>query len=150
MKNLGLWIGLGVVVMIGIAIVSAGQMGTTSHAFARGKIVLKDGLEGKASAARTLFITVFDQDIPRPPFGAMRTTLKEPPQKNVYDFIITKDRLEIMRPGAPWPTKVRIKARLDQDGRAGPDMPGDLWGEVNAVTAGAKDLTITIDKVVGM
>lgn len=146
MKNMGLWIGLGVVLAIVVAIVSAGQMGEKSAAFARGKVVLADNLKDDATGIRTLYITVFDQNRPMPPYGAFRKTLSEDPAGEVYEFAVTQERLQVMMEGSPWPATARIKARLDRDGLGGPDQPGDLVGEVESVQPGTQDLVITIDK----
>ena len=148
MKNLGLWVGLGIVLVVVVAIFSAGKMGETSHAFARGKVVLADELASNAAGIRTLYITVFDQDRPMPPYGAMRKTLTEDPRGEVYEFAITQERLQVMMEGAPWPKTARIKARLDRDGLGGIDQPGDLVGEISSVRHGDSDLVITIAQMV--
>ena len=37
---------------------------------------------------------------------------------------------------------MRIKARLDKDGSAGMDQPGDLTGEIKPVAVGSKGLRL--------
>jgi len=147
MKKVGLFIGLGVVVVIVVAIVMAGQMGETNYAFARGKIVLDESLIEPASKASTLYIIISGADRPMP-FGAFRKSITSPPGKDVYDFVLTKDNIQAMMDMSTWPNEVKLKARLDIDGVAGPDQPGDLVGELYPVTLGSKDLVLKIDRLV--
>lgn len=147
MKNIGMWIAVGIVGIIVIAILSAGNMGETSKAFARGTIVIDPALMERTGSVKALFLTVFDENRPMPPFGAMKTTLKEV-DGNTLDFIVTRERLQIMVEGMPWPKTARIKARLDLDGLGGPDQPGDMVGEIRGITAGSNGLTINISKII--
>ena len=47
-----------------------------------------------------------------------------------------------------WPAQFKLKARLDQDGSAGPDQPGDIVGEVFPVTLGQSDIEIRLSRKV--
>ena len=51
-----------------------------------------------------------------------------------------------MNPDAPMPKFLRIKARFDLDGTAGPDQPGDLTGGLDHVPFGEHNVQIKIDK----
>ena len=111
------------------------------------EVKLSPKLLAQASGVRTLFITVFDAKSPRPmPYGAMKVDLSKDAGEQVYKGNLDTD---IVRPmgGGEVPKLLRIKARLDKDGGAGPDSSGDLVGVVNEIQAGAK-VTITIDKVI--
>lgn len=145
MKKIVLWSSLVLVVMIAIAIATAFNFGEKSPIYASGTITLPDELVSKAAGVRTLFITIFDANAPRPmPYGAMRETLQTPPQGQFFSFLITPERIQVMNPSAPIPKSFRIKARLDQDGQGGMDQSGDLTGEVDGVPFGAQNVNIVI------
>jgi hypothetical protein len=146
-KKIGLiGIGLLIIVVIG-AIVTAGRMGETSHAYARGRVVLNEGLEAEAAGVRTLFIVASGPDRPMP-IGAFRKSLSQDAKGVIYEFVLTKDNVQSMMGDAPWPQSFKLKARLDRDGAAGPDMPGDLVGDVFPIERGQSDIEIRIDRVV--
>lgn len=145
MKKLGPILVVGIAVVIVIAIVMAGRMGKTSATHAAGTVVVSDDLVDEAKSIKTLFITVFDINQPRPPYGAMRQTVEVSADGTVTDFVLTKERVQRMQPQKPWPKEFRLKARLDQDGSAGMDRPGDLVGELPSVSAGATGLTLKIN-----
>ncbi len=122
-------------------------MGETSHAYARGKVILNDGLEEQAKGIRTLFIVATGPDRPMP-IGAFRKSLPNDVKGEVYEFVLTKDNVQSMMGEAPWPEGFKLKARLDRDGSAGADQPGDLVGEVFPVAKGQVGVEIRIDRVV--
>ena len=147
MKKIGL-LGLSLLILVVVgAIITAGQMGETSHAYARGRIILNPSLEHDAAGIRTLFIVASGTDRPMP-LGAFRKSLSEDAKGVVYDFVLTKDNMQSMMGDAPWPQSFKLKARLDRDGAAGPDSSGDLVGEIFPVERGQSDLEIRIDRVV--
>jgi hypothetical protein len=146
MRNIGVWVVIGIAVIVGVAIMTAGNMGTTSHAHVRGKVVLDDSLKEFARGLDTLFVIVYDVNQPMPPYGALKKTLSADAEGAFYEFILTEDRMQVMRQGQPFPAEVRLKARLDQDGAAGADQPGDLVGEISGITKGATEVIITITK----
>jgi hypothetical protein len=148
MKHLGLIGGAGILLIIVIAAVTAGQMGETSHAYARGQVVLGDAVAEKAEGIQTLFIIAAGMDRPMP-LGALKKTLSGDGKAGViYDFVLTNESMMRMDPNGQFPDEFKLKARLDRDGTAGPDQPGDLVGEVNPVMIGDSGVVITIDKVV--
>ncbi len=147
MKKVGLFVGLGIVVIIIIAAMMAGKMGETSYAFAKGEIILDESLLESAARASTLYIIISGIDRPMP-FGAFRKTITSAPGKDVYKFVLTKDNIQAMQDISTWPNEIKLKARLDLDGAAGPDQPGDLVGELYPVTLGSKDLVLKIDRLV--
>jgi hypothetical protein len=146
MKKIGLAIFLSIAGIIALSIYSAGEMGDTSVAFARGKVTVSDDLLASAQGAKTLFIIVKDSSQPRPPFGAIKVPLNGTVNKNVYDFLLTYDNLTRMIPTKEWPAVYDIKVRLDFDGMGGMDQPGDLVGSVQKQARGANDLIINIDR----
>jgi len=147
MKKLGWWgLGAGIVILLA-AIVTAGQMGETSHSFARGSVVISDELAASAQGVRTLFIIATGPDRPMP-LGAFRKTLGSDAKGEFYEFVLTKDNMQRMMGDEPWPETFKLKARLDGDGTAGPDQPGDLVGEVYPVKLGDEGVTIRINRLV--
>lgn len=147
MKRLGwLWaVGIGSVIVL--AIVTASQLGQTNPAMARGRVVLADELKSAASDIHTLFLIVSPTDMPMP-YGAFRKTVGDVAPGVIYEFALTYDNLQRMRMDLPWPEPFKLKARLDRDGVAGPDQPGDLVGELAPLSPGAQDLEVRITKLV--
>ncbi len=102
----------------------------------------------KSANIRTLYITLYDADAPTPrPYGAMKVILdKDAAKGTLYRGALTSETVMIMGGGAT-PKNLKIKARLDKDGSAGPDEKGDLVGIVEKVAVGAST-TVTIDKAI--
>ncbi|MBC7531864.1 MAG: hypothetical protein H7318_09815 [Oligoflexus sp.] len=114
----------------------------TSHAFAADKIVSLEvsiddaALIKKDAGIRTLFIILYDADSPRPmPYGAVKVDLREDAKGAFYKGDLTSENIQTMG-GGPVPKNLRLKARLDKDGSAGMDQPGDLVGTVEKAKAG--------------
>ncbi|TWW12794.1 hypothetical protein E3A20_00290 [Planctomyces bekefii] len=149
MKKVGLIIGIGLVGIVGVAIMTAGQMGETNHAFARGKVVLDESVRDRSQGFRTLFIIALGKDRPMP-LGAFRKSIDGELKGELYEFVLTKDSLQLMpgAMGADFPDEFKLKARLDQDGSAGPDQPGDVVGEIESVKKGSEGLELRINRVV--
>jgi hypothetical protein len=135
------------VVFVAAAILLASRMGETSHAYARGSVVLPDELREQAKGARTLFVIALGPDRPMP-LGAMRHALGDDLSGTVYEFVMTAESMRAMGEGMEWPETFKLKARLDRDGQGGADQPGDLVGEVLDVKKGQKDVEIRIDRVI--
>lgn len=149
MKKIALIGVLLLVVVAGLAIFAAMNFGTSSPSYAQGVIRLAPAIEDKAEYAKTLFLVVFEDGVPMP-YGAMKIRLDEPmTSQRAMDFRITKERLMLMNENRPAPHSLRIKARLDLDGVAGPDQPGDMTGEVSGVALGAKKVEIVVDTYKG-
>ena len=151
MKNAPLIGGIIVAILALIAVLMAGQMGEKSPILVAGKISLNDDLAMKAQGIDTLFLIVYDADSQMPmPYGAVKERLDADAVKAgwVYDFYITKEKIQTMQPDAPAPQRLRIKARLDRDGSAGPDQPGDLAGEALGVALGEQNVTLAISRYV--
>jgi hypothetical protein len=147
-KQSRLILGLGLLV-IAISVTSALFFGETSPVIAQGRIVLSEELTAQAQGMRRLFIIVRDAESPMPmPWGALDVTLSADPSGDVYSFILTRDNLRIMNQGGPLPKKLSLKARLDLDGIAGLDEPGDIVGSIGPVDFGSKDQVITLSSLV--
>lgn len=151
MKKIGLVAGGALVGIIVIAVVMAGRMGETSHAFAKGQVVLDDSVKEAAQGIGTLFIIASGPDRPMP-LGALRKSMSGEIGSVVYDFVLTKDNLQLMGGamggGGDLPPEFKLKARLDRDGTAGPDQPGDVVGEVAVVQKGQSGIEIRLNRVI--
>ena len=103
--------------------------------FATLEVSVDPKVADKVAGIRTLFVIVYDND-GRMPYGAMKVDLKADAKGSVYKGDITEANIQTMGPPTPMPKVLRFKARLDKDGSAGPDQPGDLVGTVNKINAG--------------
>ncbi len=147
MRNVKGWGILVVALSIIGAIVGALMTGEKSPMFASGSISLAEELKDDARGIRSLFIVVHDADSTMPmPYGAVRERVKEDAKGEFFKFFLTKERLQTMNPNADHPQFLRIKARLDIDGTAGVDQPGDLFGTIDRVPFGAEGVKIVIDQ----
>ena len=114
---------------------------------ASGKLKLGDGLNAKAKGIRTVFLVVYDPASRRPmPYGAQKMTLAKDASGEFTEFKITTTSLRTMGAGGAVPNPLRIKARLDKDGNAGMDQPGDIVGMIENVKLGTKSVSILLDK----
>lgn len=139
------WIALIAVVVIGGAVAIGLNMGEQSPFFVTGTIKIADELKSDAVGVETMFVIINDEANPMPmPFGAMKEKLP-PDLSQPIVFSVTKEALRVMNPDAPPPKLMRVKVRIDRDGVAGPDQPGDLTGIMEHVPFGQKDLEIKID-----
>jgi hypothetical protein len=120
-----------------------------SLVYASGLVTLDPALNEEATGIKTLFLVLHDEDSPMPmPYGAQKVPISDP-KGNVYEFVLTKDNIQQMRPNDPKiPQTLRIKARLDRTGQGGADKEGDLVGQLTGVKLGATGLKIVIDKAI--
>jgi hypothetical protein len=111
------------------------------------EVKLDDKLAPKGADIRTMFIVLYDADSAAPmPYGALKVELDKAAKGTFYKGTLTTENVYVMGGGA-LPKTVRIKARLDKEGNAGGDKPGDLVGIADKVTIGSK-ATITINKAI--
>ena len=104
-----------------------------------GIIRLSSSRPFKAPKTRTLFIVLVPEG-GGPPLAVQRLVRVKFP----YRYILTKD--DVMFRGKSFSGKVRVRARLDADGRAGPLVRGDFEGiRQGFVSIGARDVDILID-----
>ncbi len=98
----------------------------------------KGSFEKEKAGIHTLFVILYDREASTPrPYGALKVDLKEDAKGTFYTGDLTSGNITTMGEG-PLPKKFKIKARLDKDGSAGGDLPGDLVGIVENVAAGEK------------
>lgn len=117
--------------------------------FADVEVKIEDAkLAKKGAKIHTLYITLYDADSAMPrPYGAAKINLDKDPAKGLV-FIGTLDTTNVaVMGGGDMPKHLKIKARLDKDGSAGPDEVGDLVGINAKVDAGAKAVVV-IDKAI--
>jgi len=141
------WVGIiGVVVIVIAGFFAALDMGEKSPVFVSGTITIPEEYKGDAAGVATLFVIIYDANSPMPmPFGAM----KEPMPADLSQpipFLVTKESLQTMNPDAPAPEVLRVKVRIDKDGIAGPDQPGDLTGGAEQIRFGERNLGLVINK----
>jgi hypothetical protein len=122
--------------------------GDDTTVYADVEIKLEGAKATKASAGiRTLFITIYDSESKAPmPYGAMKVELDKDAKGTVYKGKLDASNIMVMGGGAS-PQTLRIKAKLDKDGSAGPDAAGDVVGIVDGVKVGSK-VTIKLDKAI--
>ncbi|MEZ4742729.1 MAG: hypothetical protein R3B45_09820 [Bdellovibrionota bacterium] len=151
MKKFPKWFLVFVVIGIAVFVVfTAGNFADKPIIFAKGTIEISQELLSKAQGHHTMFLVVYDADSPMPmPYGAMRDTINvDSNNTTLSSFILTPQRLQIMRPDAALPKSLRLKVRIDQDGQGGMDQPGDLVGEVPRIALGSDGVTVKIDKLI--
>ena len=141
-----------IVAMVGVGITVAFQTGERSKVFASGNVVLESEFEKNAKGMGTLYLVIFDENSPMPmPFGAVRFRLDQDATKGAFfRYAITKEKIQLM-PGSQegyQPSKMRIKARLDKDGFAGPDKSGDIVGEVSGIPFGSTGFDSHLKKAI--
>jgi hypothetical protein len=111
------------------------------------EVKLDDKLAKKGADIRTMFIVLYDAESQAPmPYGALKVDLDKAAKGTFYKAALTTGNIYVMG-GGPLPKAIRIKARLDKEGNAGGDKPGDLVGVAEKVAVGGK-ATITIDKAI--
>lgn len=111
------------------------------------EIKLSDKLTTQSAGIRTLYVTLYDAESSKPmPYGAMKVVLEKDAAGTVYKGKLDGSNVMMMGAGGgAEPATLRIKARLDKDGSAGPDAAGDLVGIADKVKRGG-EAVITIDK----
>lgn len=133
---------------LALFLVPTASKAAAGKVFADVEVKLDDAkLNGKAHGIRTLYLTIYDASSPAPrPYGALKVDLTADAKGTFYKGKLNADNVMVMG-GGEAPKSLRIKARLDKDGSAGPDSAGDLVGIAEKVAAGSKT-TITIDKAI--
>lgn len=122
--------------ILALSLIASGKA-MAAEKIAKVEISIDDAaLVKKNAGIRTLFVIVYDADSPRPmPYGAIKIDLKEDAKGKFYTGDLTTENVQTMG-GGPVPKNIRLKARLDKDGSAGMDQPGDLTGQVDKAKAG--------------
>lgn len=115
---------------------------------ASGKVVLPATSVAKAKGIRTLFISVYDARSRAPmPCAAQKFVLAQDPGTEVLSFTLATESLTMMACPAI-PDVINLKAKLDRDGSAGPDAPGDIVGTLEGVKKGTGQLVIRLERVI--
>jgi hypothetical protein len=134
--------------VLAFGIVTAAFAGATgTEPLANVEIKLSDKLAAQSAGIRTLYVTLYDAASSKPmPYGAMKVVLEKDAAGTVYKGKLDGSNVMMMGAGGgAEPATLRIKARLDKDGSAGPDAAGDLVGIADKVKRGG-EAVITIDK----
>ena len=151
-----------------LAIGYALLVGDEAKIYVNGTVEVAPSLQEKSKTARTLYIilrdasaddvpiTVVEADaiignkprIPSMPWGAYRDQV-DFSSNSSYGFTITKDNIQLMgQQQGDTPARFNIKVRLDHDGRAGADQPGDIVGTVQNISRGSRDVRIVLNQAV--
>jgi hypothetical protein len=142
-------LGAVIIFVLGLAMFAALKFGEKSPLIAAGSVTLAPDLTEKAKGISTLYLIVRDATSHAPmPIGAARKRISSSAEGTFYDFVLTREFLQLMIPESALPPKLSIKARLDVDGEGGADTTGDLVGEVNGIALGASGIQITIDRAI--
>jgi cytochrome c-type biogenesis protein CcmH len=109
----------------------------------RGRVELAAALKAQATPTDTVFIVAREAGGPPMPLAAKRVLVSDLPM----DFSLGDS--DALMPSRPLSSakSIQIEARISKSGQA-KSMPGDLTGSVGPVKLGAKNLRISIDKVV--
>ncbi len=105
--------------------------------FATLEVTVEDKVAKAAAGVRTLYVIVYDNESKMPmPYGAMKVDLKADAKGSIFKGDLTTANVQRMNPQAPFPKTIRLKARLDKDGNAGMDQPGDVIGKADGIKVG--------------
>ncbi len=105
--------------------------------FATLEVTVEDKVAKAAAGVRTLYVIVYDSESKMPmPYGAMKVDLKADAKGSIFKGDLTTANVQRMNPQAPFPKTIRLKARLDKDGNAGMDQPGDVVGKADGIKVG--------------
>lgn len=113
--------------------------GAAVKSIVKGTIVVDEALKGQIPHGVLFVIARLPGGVRGPPV----LVKKIPSPTFPIPFELTT--ADAMMPGMPIPEKLKIQARLDQDGDAISRTPGDLFGETqDLVDVGATDVTIAL------
>ena len=107
-----------------------------------GTVTLAPALAGRVKGGETLFVFARAEGGPRVPLAIIRAGAQQLPLR------FTLDDSQAMAPNMKLSTAsaVRVEARISASGNA-TAQPGDLAGTSGVVNPGARDVAVTIDKV---
>jgi hypothetical protein len=134
--------------MLGLGVSVSPLVKAADQKLASVEITVDDKVASAATGVRTLYVIVYDSESQRPmPFGAMKVELKADAKGSIYKGDLTTANVQRMNPHAPIPKTIRLKARLDKDGNAGMDQPGDVVGKLDSVKVGESARIVINTKV---
>lgn len=142
-----LWgaLAIGLVILTAVYLAFAG--GERSQIYLKGEISLAPDYQKDADGIQTLYLILYDGDSQWPaPFGVVRYIVDAPPKGKFLNFVVTKEVIQVMRPDHQLPKSWRVKVRLDKDGMAGQDQPGDLVGGLDSVAFGTEGVKLEINR----
>lgn len=139
--------------IVGYSLYQAQNVGEKSPIYLGGTIEVSPELKESIDSQNTLFLVLYDQNSPMPmPYGAIKETIEPSQLKDGrYDFLITKEKLQVMSMGnenPKVPELFRLKVRVDRDGVGGRDQPGDISGQLTGLPYGKKDVAIKLDTLI--
>ncbi|MDA0999440.1 MAG: hypothetical protein O2807_02830, partial [bacterium] len=106
-----------------------------------GQVIVAPGLADKAKGKPVLYLIARDFQS-----GRTMAVVRIANPRFPLSFRISQEN--VMMPGVPFAGNMRLIARLDSDGSAGPVQPGDMENTAPVGAAvGEKDVKITIDKM---
>jgi len=144
-KFFGLALGL---LLSGTVIFVAGKFADSPGIILKANLRIADEIIPLATHHTTLFVTIFDGNNPMP-YAAMREPITVGSDGTLRQVVLTSDKLQVMDSSRSKPEKIRLKVRLDADGSAGPDQPGDITGQVEDIAWGSPELlVVTLDKFI--
>jgi len=109
---------------------------------------LAEPIKSLATHHNVVYVTLFDETSPMP-YAAMREVINVGSDGKVRDILVTLEKIQVMNSSRPRPASMRVKVRLDADGSAGPDQPGDITGETTGVKWGEEnEVKILLDKFI--
>ncbi len=149
MKKNKTWIfvGLAALILVAIGLVAA-NFSEKPVVIVRISPKLTESTKANATHHKVVYVTLFGSDSPMP-YAAMREYLEVGSTLDLREILVTAEKLTVMNPGREQPQFVRVKVRLDADGAAGPDQPGDITGQAEQVQWGGNEsIPIVLDKFI--
>jgi hypothetical protein len=139
--------------LLGLSLSASPWVKAAEQKLASVEVTVDDKVTTNVAGVRTLYVIVYDNGSQMPrPYGAMKVDLKADAKGTVYKGDLTVDpegkagNVKLMG-ATTLPKSIRLKARLDKDGSAGMDQPGDVVGKVDKVDVGGS-AKITINSVI--
>lgn len=138
---------VGVVLLLGI-VYTAMNFAEKPDIVVRVVPTLSEQVKSLATHHDVVYVTLFDETSPMP-YAAMREVINVKSDGKVRDILVTLEKIQVMNSSRPRPASLRVKVRLDADGSAGPDQPGDITGEVTGIKWGQEeDVKVLLDKFI--
>jgi len=104
------------------------KYGRVSASFMEMNVELAPELADQGQGARTLFFIFYKETEPSSKVWVAYREQLEGPLVESRKFVFNKEKIQLYRDNWQAPDEFRGKIRLDLDGFAGPDQPGDIIG----------------------
>jgi hypothetical protein len=142
-----IFVGLAALILVAIGLVAA-NFSEKPVVIVRISPKLTQATKANATHHKVVYVTLFGSDSPMP-YAAMREYLEVGSNLDLREILVTAEKLTVMNPGREQPQFVRVKVRLDADGAAGPDQPGDITGQAEQIQWGGNEsIPIVLDKFI--